>query len=157
MSIYDGSLKSKHSSISLYIYFGIQRSVEGKCNLYMEAFFSLDFFFNVEKLSWPTPTFDPLLPLIFDSCSITVFQGKIGITYENFGFLDFSLRLKKLSKRWFLSAGTLFLLLVLVLVWSNTYIPGSSRLWVRFPTSVVVKSPVFIPHENSRKRVTTYM
>lgn len=51
MSIYDGSLKSKHFSISLYIYFGIQHSVEGKCNLYMEAFFFPGFFFNVEKLS----------------------------------------------------------------------------------------------------------
>lgn len=62
MSIYDGNLKSKHSSISLYIYFGIQRSVEGNCNLYMEAFFFFPgFFFNVEKLSGATLTFDVYL------------------------------------------------------------------------------------------------
>lgn len=102
MSIYDGSLKSKHSSISLHIYFGIQHSVKGKCNLYMEAFFFPGFFFNVEKLSWATHTFDAYLDppstFEFDSCSITVFQGKIEITNENFGFLDFSLRLKSSVK-----------------------------------------------------------
>lgn len=131
MSIYDGNLKSKHSSISLYIYFyfGIQRSVEGNCNLYMEAFFFLDISLML-KSSAEQPW---LLMCIWMPVYLWfwfLFHHRFPRKDRNYiwklWFSGLFFKVKKLSKRCFLSAGTLFLLLVLVLVWSNTYIPGSS-------------------------------